>query len=324
MGDDRDRAWQRPVGAGAFLAAALVGACILPDLDLEGRPCPCAEGYGCDLTTNTCVEGDATSGPTSSSAAGSTSQSTSAASTADVGSSSGGGEGGAGEGGGQGGAGEGGQGGAGTGGYGGQGGAGTGGSGGEGGAPGCPVGQTERVPACGVFVDTFDGGDFPSGYSLTGPAASFSDENSRLTITMSTQTAYLAIPNDIFDMVGCGITVRLLAVPTGANIFARISIAPSGQQSRFSIGVIDGTLQAREGDSVEAATAYDPDVHRYLRIREEGGSLYFGTSADGVCWTEHHDVVSEDTIGLTGRLGLVSSAAALATSVEYDDYNFLP
>ncbi len=45
------------VTLGVALALALVAACSIGDLDLNGRACPCAEGYVCDLSTNRCVTG---------------------------------------------------------------------------------------------------------------------------------------------------------------------------------------------------------------------------------------------------------------------------
>jgi Concanavalin A-like lectin/glucanases superfamily/Domain of unknown function (DUF2341) len=39
----------------AWLVAIAPFACIVPEIDLAGRPCPCAEGYVCDTTRNTCV-----------------------------------------------------------------------------------------------------------------------------------------------------------------------------------------------------------------------------------------------------------------------------
>jgi hypothetical protein len=45
-------------------------ACILPDFDPEGRQCPCAPGYSCDVATNICVGGD---GPDTTSSPDSTS-----------------------------------------------------------------------------------------------------------------------------------------------------------------------------------------------------------------------------------------------------------
>lgn len=56
---------------------ATLGACILGDLSLEGRPCPCTDGYVCDEASNTCIEESTTqtgptTGPGSTSATGST------------------------------------------------------------------------------------------------------------------------------------------------------------------------------------------------------------------------------------------------------------
>jgi len=42
------------------VALGLVGACIVPELDLAGRSCPCVPGYRCDPATGTCVQGEPT------------------------------------------------------------------------------------------------------------------------------------------------------------------------------------------------------------------------------------------------------------------------
>lgn len=45
----------RPWGVCLLSVAAL--ACV-PEIDLAGRPCPCADGYVCDVSVNLCVRGD--------------------------------------------------------------------------------------------------------------------------------------------------------------------------------------------------------------------------------------------------------------------------
>jgi hypothetical protein len=45
----------RPWGVGLLAVAGL--ACV-PEIDLAGRPCPCADGYVCDVSVNRCVIGD--------------------------------------------------------------------------------------------------------------------------------------------------------------------------------------------------------------------------------------------------------------------------
>lgn len=44
------------VGAVAVIGTASSLGCIAPSIDLEGRPCPCIEGWVCDAATQTCLE----------------------------------------------------------------------------------------------------------------------------------------------------------------------------------------------------------------------------------------------------------------------------
>jgi hypothetical protein len=37
------------------LSGALLSGCLIPDVNLEGRPCPCASGYVCDVPRDVCV-----------------------------------------------------------------------------------------------------------------------------------------------------------------------------------------------------------------------------------------------------------------------------
>jgi hypothetical protein len=52
------------------VALGLGGACIVPELDLAGRRCPCTSGYQCDSATGTCVPGEPTTTAGGSGAAG--------------------------------------------------------------------------------------------------------------------------------------------------------------------------------------------------------------------------------------------------------------
>jgi hypothetical protein len=48
------------VGVVKALAALALAACSIPGVTLEGKQCPCADGYTCNIATNTCqVTGDA-------------------------------------------------------------------------------------------------------------------------------------------------------------------------------------------------------------------------------------------------------------------------
>src|SRR5262249_33660620 len=47
----------RGTGLFALAAATAIASCVLPDLALEGKQCPCAEGDVCDPARNRCVSG---------------------------------------------------------------------------------------------------------------------------------------------------------------------------------------------------------------------------------------------------------------------------
>ncbi|MFO0612167.1 MAG: hypothetical protein U0414_06255 [Polyangiaceae bacterium] len=89
-----------PRRAGFVALTVLAGACFLPDLDLAGRPCPCADGFVCDAATQTCVTDPSGTGSTAETASstgvgGQTSSTTSGMSTTSTASSASSGTGGA-------------------------------------------------------------------------------------------------------------------------------------------------------------------------------------------------------------------------------------
>jgi hypothetical protein len=50
----------------------------------------------------------------------------------------------------------------------------------------------------------------------------------------------------------------------------------------------DGALSFSAGGAVAVAIVYQSDLHRWWRIREGAGQIYFETSPDGIAWTTQH------------------------------------
>ncbi len=46
---------RRRIAAAAIVMIIVAAACSVPDLDLSNSPCPCLDGYQCDVSTNRCV-----------------------------------------------------------------------------------------------------------------------------------------------------------------------------------------------------------------------------------------------------------------------------
>lgn len=60
----------------------------------------------------------------------------------------------------------------------------------------------------------------------------------------------------------------------------------NGNATKYPIHQIGGTSQAITGQY----TAYDPTSHRWLRIRESAGTVYWDVSPDGVTWTNVNSI----------------------------------
>lgn len=74
-----------------------------------------------------------------------------------------------------------------------------------------------------------------------------------------------------------------------------ISDDPTSGTNRFRFyfngaGALNFVLVTDGAEVVSIATTYDPDDHRFLRFREDGGSIYWDTSPDGTTgsWTEQY------------------------------------
>lgn len=287
-------------------------SCVLSDVSLEGRPCPCAEGFTCDEATNTCARG---------SGASSTTSSTASTSTTGSGAGGGGGDGpastssGAGGSGGAGGAG-------GTGGAGGQGG--SGGQGGEGGAPGCAPPLVPADVPCGGLTEAFADADaFAAAWELNGGAAQFTVDG-QLTIAMTTSGTLSATHRTTFDFDACSIWMRLVEPSTDPGVMARLSYGIPGSGSQHNLGVQGAFFQARLGDAVQVQLPYDPETMRYFRMRAAEGLLHYGVSADGVCWEEPFEVPLVSPRGVEARLVLIRySGAAADNQATFDDFGLI-
>lgn len=312
-------------GAAAVVA---LSACILPELGLEGRPCPCAEGWTCDPATDTCVQDDVdpvTTTTTTTVGPGSTSGSSTSQTSASQSTGEGGGPVGPGGGGGS------------TADGGGGSGAGDGGgptstsasssaSTGEGGGDPCD-GLAPSVAPCGGVVATFgssaeldDLWDVESG----GPQNDFLVVGGSLTIQLVNEGPAYVETQASFDLEGCAIWTRLVQVTDDPGVVTRLSYGDPGDGFRHGVSVLDGMVEARSSGMLLDAIPYDAVAMEWLRLRGQGGVIHFGTSSDGMCWDEFHAQADVAT-GVTGRLVLdrVSGSNANAEST-FDDYGASP
>ena len=76
--------------------------------------------------------------------------------------------------------------------------------------------------------------------------------------------------------------------------------------NKLTLRVLDGQLRFRTrtaGVDSETNIAYDPVAHRWWRIAEQSGTLYFQTSPDGMAWTTRRSVAAPSW-ALTNNIGV--------------------
>lgn len=102
------------------------------------------------------------------------------------------------------------------------------------------------------------------------------------------------------------------------------SIFDFGHGNRISFGHYNGSFNAL------GEIAYDATAHRWLRLRESAGTVFWDTAPDGVVWTNRHSepVTTFSTMDLGAVRAYLMGADWIADpngfKLRIDDYNFHP
>lgn len=202
-----------------------------------------------------------------------------------------------------------------------------GGAGGSGGASPCPP----ALIADDFDADTINGAKW--GQWTTG-AASVGLANGRVFVAPhdpSTGASYAALyGNDRYDLRGCSIWLEVaeifhatlpaetyFALKYDADNLAWFTISNNGLSFELEI---DAVITA------ESSVAYDPAQHRWLRFREESGTLLWETSPDAVTWTERFLQASPPFLSSVEMTfgGGVWAASSSQGRAEFDNANVVP
>jgi len=143
------------------------------------------------------------------------------------------------------------------------------------------------------LVDRFDDGALgPSWSRYLDPGCTAIESGGVFTMTFDgVGTDYCGISSDHwYDLRDSSVMIDAETVPGGPDFYAYFQVGlPRTSGSRHEIERQDDLLDIeQEVGGVEMGgfqTAWDPVAHRWWRIREAGGDIFFETSADGVAWT---------------------------------------
>jgi hypothetical protein len=131
-------------------------------------------------------------------------------------------------------------------------------------------------------------------WSYTASSGTVTETNNRLEIQLAATTngSWSGIySKNIYDLTSSKISVELVAGGTG-NSYVDLTLcldqSPFTQRGFISIGVDAGLnqLQAYQkiagSDTTLAYVTYDPQVHKWIRLRESGGTTYWEYSTTGI------------------------------------------
>lgn len=100
------------------------------------------------------------------------------------------------------------------------------------------------------------------------------------------------------DFRGSGYQVEISQYATGSSTLGTfLAVTDSAELSYVIFNAFGGQLTAwyrwsgQNPVQLSGSLPLDPVNHRFLRLREEGGSVYYETSSDGSTWTERWSVV---------------------------------
>lgn len=180
------------------------------------------------------------------------------------------------------------------------------------------------VARCGDVIGTFeDPVQFDADWYLAAGAGSIEAVGGVAALTMagSDDTVFAATHAD-FTLKDCGVWVEIVEVSDQTDAMVRLSLSNPFAQSRYSVGVLSKSLEVHIDGASVVSTPYDGTQMRYVRVREDGGDLYFGHSSDGRCWTEIHNAPNMLMGDVEGRIAVkrVPTGTGSPATGKFDNY----
>lgn len=193
------------------------------------------------------------------------------------------------------------------------------------------------VPKFETLIDNFNDNSLDSGLWTNWGGANVTEQNQRLeTVGSTVASDYFGIDSaGFYTLVGSYAFCQL--VDKGADHASRV-VQPVGLNRNADNTVYweynNGFLRcwkqvATTYTQVGTDLAYNSTNHKYLRLREASGTVYWDYSADGVNWSNHASETVANLFNMTGlsvTTGLVGNEATVtsASYAHFDNFNVIP
>lgn len=179
--------------------------------------------------------------------------------------------------------------------------------------------------------NTVDPVKWPNNYNTVGSLPTETGGRARV----DCDTGFSGYASDtIYTLADSNARCRLFppAAGGGTEVWAQLLVTSStaGTDAVMEVDVASGNLtmanRAGFSDPGAAVIPYDSVDHAWVRIREDSGTLFFDTSADGITWTNRHTDTSPGWVSDTDieMQILAHRDAGTADFAEFDNFNITP
>lgn len=193
------------------------------------------------------------------------------------------------------------------------------------------------MPLTQELRDTFDDNTvdtvkWPNNYNTAGALPTETGGRARV----DCDTGFSGYASDtVYTLQGSSARCRMFPPAAGGaatEAWSQLLVTSStaGSDAIIEVNAVTGnlTMANRVGffDPGAVSLTYDPVQHAWVRIREDSGTLFFDTSADGIAWTNRHSDTSPAWVAdvdIEMQL-LAHRDSGVADVAEFDDFNITP
>lgn len=192
------------------------------------------------------------------------------------------------------------------------------------------------MPLLQTLVDGFDGSSLNSVLwsNFTSAGTTFAVGGGVITFTTTTVAGYsgLQSQSSTYDLTSSFAMVQV--VSAGNQALASLEVVPmevdKDSSNKLFWYINTNSITAFKTvagvQASVASTAYNSAIHKWLRIQESGGRIYYDYSTDGLIWTNFTNLVNPFVITAVFVAPSVGTFAAEAsgTSTVFDNFDVIP
>ena len=186
-------------------------------------------------------------------------------------------------------------------------------------------------PAIAGLVDDFNDNSLDATKWTPWAGGTITEASAKLQIQSTTASSYRGMDSTAkWSLTGSSASIEVPHVLTGllsSTTYMRIQLDNSNAVSISTNGTsLIAQKQITSTYTQLGSVAYSTVAHRWWRIRESGGTVYFEFSADGLIWTSFATLATPFSLGaLTAQLAIGTDVTNASTDTAiFDNFNIPP